>query len=361
MAIDSDDSKTNTARARIFATFALAGLAGLVGYGGHQGYRAVTDSFVAPMILSPDNDVVLQTKAKLTELEVEQGRIVAEADALQADLVAADRALERLHGMKDRVETALEWTKNLVARQAATSRHELSTLARERGVLEQMLARQERISGEARRNLSANLVTETDQAREQLAADHVRLALLDNERTRAQHHAALEQASFATRSLSSRTAVLMPEMIAREEQMTRIELEIARIESEQRSKAGVRKVLLAKLAKLDELHEQLKGRPLFRATAHDMEVAFVPYTQSQGVGPGAVVYDCVWSIFHCAPVGSGTELVPGEVVLPDPWGSPARGQYAVLDLSNHASARAKVLRVRVGKGAVERPQAISAR
>jgi len=45
-------------------------------------------------------------------------------------------------------------------------------------------------------------------------------------------------------------------------------------------------------------------------------------------------------------VGTVSELVPGEVVQPDPWGASTRGQYAVLDLRDHRSARSKTLRVR---------------
>jgi hypothetical protein len=48
----------------------------------------------------------------------------------------------------------------------------------------------------------------------------------------------------------------------------------------------------------------------------------------------------------CKQVGVVAEVVPGEVVLPDPWGNMARGQYAVLNLSDGLAARAKMLRVR---------------
>ena len=51
-------------------------------------------------------------------------------------------------------------------------------------------------------------------------------------------------------------------------------------------------------------------------------------------------------IFLCKPVGRVGEIVSGEVILPDPWGNQARGQYAVLDLLDHDAARAKTLRVR---------------
>jgi hypothetical protein len=94
--------------------------------------------------------------------------------------------------------------------------------------------------------------------------------------------------------------------------------------------------------------------------SRSLDVAFVPYTQIDGVAPGAPVYSCIWGLFLCKPVGTVAELVPGEVILPDPWGNQARGQYAVLDLHDRGSAKARTLRVRHGRDSrravVERPQ-----
>jgi len=85
-----------------------------------------------------------------------------------------------------------------------------------------------------------------------------------------------------------------------------------------------------------------------------IEVAFVPYTQLDGAKEGNEVYDCVWGLFWCKPVGTMSELVPGEVILPDPWGNQARGQYAVLDLTDHSAAMSKTLRVRPGTVAAKK-------
>jgi hypothetical protein len=41
-----------------------------------------------------------------------------------------------------------------------------------------------------------------------------------------------------------------------------------------------------------------------------------------------------------------TEVLPGEVIVPDPWGSLARGQYAVIELDDQHAAQSKTLRVR---------------
>lgn len=345
--VNTHETPKGGARARVVAAAALLAFASAIGYAGHEGYRAATDSFVAPIILSPDNDVVLANKAKLGELTVERARIVAEVQDAEADLAAGDKALARLRALDLVASNALAWTEDVTARQAAATAVELKTLHRKRELLAAMASKQERIARDATDNLGASLISKTDLTREELALNQVQIAMLDNESARVQSEVEMRGLSLAQRSLARRSgAPLMPEALGREEQMVRLELEILRLESEQRTKQVQRGLLVDKLAKMDELEQQLRARPLFRATERSMDVAFVPYTQLAGVARGADVYDCVWGIFRCKPVGKIAEIVPGEVILPDPWGNPARGQYAVLDLQQHESAKAKVLRVR---------------
>jgi hypothetical protein len=77
----------------------------------------------------------------------------------------------------------------------------------------------------------------------------------------------------------------------------------------------------------------------------------VPYTQIEGVRTGAPVFHCaVWGVFACRHVGKVDQLLPGEVAMQDPWGTPMRGQYALLDLFQPDAAQSKVLRVREPAG-----------
>ncbi|HET8935047.1 MAG TPA: hypothetical protein VFN67_16475 [Polyangiales bacterium] len=94
--------------------------------------------------------------------------------------------------------------------------------------------------------------------------------------------------------------------------------------------------------------------------AHDATVAnppalaFVPYTHVPHIKANATLYECrLFSMFACEPVGRVVELLPGEVELPpaeltatQPAGSPARGQYAVMQLTDPRAAEAESLRVR---------------
>jgi hypothetical protein len=76
------------------------------------------------------------------------------------------------------------------------------------------------------------------------------------------------------------------------------------------------------------------------------DVAFIPYTHLRSVRPGSRVLDCTWGVFACTQVGTVKEVLPGEVVTQDPWGEMARGQYAVLVMTDKDAVQERVLRVR---------------
>lgn len=338
--------KKSGLKTRLFALTALMSLSGGVGYVSREGYHAATDSFVAPIILSPDNDLVLQNKMKLSELAVERARIVAQIEATAADLSACDKGLARLQALHDNAGNALAWTTSMSQQAAYAAAVESRALREQEKVISQMLADQKRFATETQSDVHAGLVAKSELARETQTVNQLELALLENSRSQMQTRQQQAQAAFAQRSLAKKGAPMMPEMLSREEQMVRLELEMMRLDAEKRAKGVEQRVLQDKLAKIDEIDAQLRGRPIYRAVEQSMDIAFVPYTQIDGVRNGAEVYDCVWGIFHCKAVGKVTEIVPGEVILPDPWGNQARGQFAVLSLSEHESAKAKTLRVR---------------
>jgi hypothetical protein len=76
-------------------------------------------------------------------------------------------------------------------------------------------------------------------------------------------------------------------------------------------------------------------------------LAFVPNTHVSDIKVNSTLYACrLWSMFACEPVGRVVELLPGEVAEPDTSGSPARGQYAVMQLTDPQALEVDSLRVR---------------
>lgn len=346
---DSSAYGKPTARTRVFSFAALSLIATAIGWAGMQAYRAATDSFVAPLILSPDSDAVLATKLHASQIEAERVKTASEMERLDADLSAGLDAITRLKALTAAQRDPREWFARVQRNAESAGASELDALSKQRAHLTRMIAEQETLVREAKANAEAHIVPRSDFTREELALSQLKLALFETERARVRGELEVAQGRLARSSLDGQGPT-MPELVAREEQMTRIELELMKLEAEQRTKRSERATLAEKLARIDELETQLRARPIYRAAQGRVEASFVPYTQMKGVERGSVVYDCVWGMFRCKPVGTVSELVPGEVVLPDPWGSQSRGQYAILDLREHEAARAKVLRVRPPSG-----------
>jgi hypothetical protein len=305
-------------RTRLLALATLIAFASLVTLVAHEAYRALTDSFVAPIIMSPDSELVLQNKLKTGSLHGERAKAVTERDVLAGEIEAGELASVRLRDLLQ-----------------AGGHGARRALEDKRTALEQMARRQRHLLEAAEANLAARLITTTQLAEERQALAQIEVALIENSR------------------------VLAETWLAREDRHARVEIELIRLESELRSKRAQRSVVEQKLAMLDELETQLRERPAFQAMDRNLEVAFVPYSQIEGVAADHEVYECVWGLLFCEPVGRVEAVVPGEVVLADPWGNPARGLYAVLDLWDPEAARSKSLRVRASAGRTPPPDIAS--
>jgi hypothetical protein len=333
--------------ARLFSLLMLCAVAAFFSYCGVTIYQFMRDAFVAPAILSPDSDVVLANKLKLSEFVEERARAAADIEGIDAQVVADDQGIAHLEELRGRLDKAVRWTSEVTAEKASAGSAELQTLARERQVMVSMLDEQKELTAKARNEEQAGLISQTDLAKQAQTLSQLQLALIDNERTTLQSEAALRETALEQRSLGAvGDAPLTPEMMTRVEQTIRVEVESLQLESDKRSKLAEKRALVERIARIDELESELKSRPIYRAIERNLEVAFVPYTQIDGIQAGAGTYSCLWGLLFCKQVGTVSEIVPGELVLPDPWGAPARGQYVVLDLWDHDSAKAKTLRVR---------------
>jgi hypothetical protein len=342
--------------ARVVSLAALGGVLVGVAWLAHTGYRVATDSFVTPITLSPDSDVVLQTKLSMSQLVAERLRISARLDEIRSDLRAADEASTQLEALRATAARALDFATAQSTRHADAGSADLRTLEQQKAKLAEMIGRQEIAVGRARANVRAGLSTQSDLDREVQTLDQLRVALLENERTQVASVTVQRDAASAKRSLTGKGAhAPTPEMLLQQDQLVKVQLELVKIEAERRARQSEQRHLDEEFAKVDELLAQLKRRPVYRAMEAATQVAFVPYTQIDGVEAGASVLDCTWALFACSAAGRIVELLPGEVIVPDPWGSPTRGQYAIMELADARAAQSRFLRVRPDGALPERP------
>ncbi len=337
-------------RTRLLSLLALCGTLVGVGYAGLTAYRLMTDSFIAPIILSKDSDVVVQSKLSLSRVLAERHTLVSRIEDNQSTIEASEKAIARLNEVKTLAERSLDWTVAITSKQAAVSGRDLAALDGQKAVIQQMIEHEQTTVAEMKEYLAAGLIHKSELTREEASLNQLRVAALSNDRDRLatevqRHTATLAQASL--RQPNAKDLPSTPEMMMHQDQVVKLDLDILKLETEARSKRVQLRYDETELAKLDELVGDMKARPIFRAIESSQNVAFVPYNQIEGVQSGGTVYDCaLWGLFACKPVGHVAEVLPGEIAAQDPWGTPMRGQYAILNLEEQRAAQSRSLRVR---------------
>src|SRR6266545_911294 len=167
-------------RVRLAALFTLCAVLGGIIYMAHAAYQAARDSLVAPLILSPDSDVVLSNKLKMNELQVERTRASAEIEGCEADLQAAQSAVVRLKELYRTTTSSRAWIANVTTHQATAAAVELRTLADQKRVLDSMVEKQTQLVEKARTDMEAGIISRTDYAREAQTLDQMNLAIFEN-------------------------------------------------------------------------------------------------------------------------------------------------------------------------------------
>lgn len=348
-------------KARIFALTMLLLIAGALCYGGYSAFRAFTDSFIAPLTLSPNSEIVLASKLKLDELGRERAQVAADLQRIDTELKASAQAVRRLRELQGKFQSSVQWLSTMNTHKARVGAAELSAVNAQGQIAKTMLDEQKRLTQKAEVDLNAGLITRMDYAKEMQRLAELQRSVIETERSRLQGQSTMYELQVAEQALKAKEdAPVGPQLLQSQEQLVRVELEIQRLESDMNVKSGLRDAALTRFGEVDLLSEQLRARPLFRAVNRKLDLAFVPYTQLDGVVPRAEVYVCAWGIFLCKSVGRVTEILEGEVTQPDPWGTPARGLYAVLSLTDHTAARAKTLRVRASAAPAPKRKAAKA-
>lgn len=340
-------------KTRILSFLFLCTMVAGCGYVGSEGYYAVfNDSWVAPAILSPDNDLVIDAKLKYEQLSLEQGKSEAQLAEANADLEAGEKAISELDALKEVAINALTWNKTTTGQQVSLGSADLGKLAEQKETLNQMLTRQALIVDTSKRNLEAGLVQKPDLDREVQAMDQIQIALFENQRTQMQSSLLLTQAAMGQQALYNRAGgkLFTPEQIMSQDQLVRITCQRLETEATMRTQKAEKEKLEEELKEITKLKGELLARPIFHAIQANIDVAFAPYSALRGITKGGHVMSCLWSVVNCREVGKVSDIIPGESILPDPFSSmQTRGQFIVLDLNKDErdlSMKSKTLRIR---------------
>ena len=342
---------------RILAFLALSGVVAGVAHLAHDAYSALTDAWMAPLELSPDADMVVQLNVKLNEQLVTRAKFKADIDRSAIDIVGVDDAIGRLELLRKQGHEALRWAAQSTGQSATSTTASVRSLETQHTLLAEMLKRQNSLVDTTKQNVDAGLAASSDYDRELQVQNQLRVAVEENERQQSDLRTQGTQLTLAAsalrdvtegRSLTPKIGML-PDVVEGKERDVHVELELVKLQAERRALVEEQAIAKEGIERMDALLKQMKSRPLYRAIEARTDIAFIPYTQLDGVKVGSDLMACTWAVFACHKVGHVKEVVAGEVVAQDPWSEIARGQYAVLELDDHEAMKEKVLRARPAK------------
>jgi hypothetical protein len=352
----SGEGARSSPTTRIASLLALASIALVFGYALRLAQHALTDAWVAPLELSPDNEKIFDLRTRLSKEKADRARLDAELAGIDEEVRASDIAIERLRHLATRHQDALTWTTRAQGTEVSDLHVEIANLESQQTLLASLEADEKRLLAQSSTNRDKGMITDADYEREAAGVGQLQVSLRDSDLQLARARAALALASSRGEALWSASAgqhagPVSPDVIKFDDDDVRIELEIVKLEAEKRSALARQSAGRAAAEDTDRLLKELQSRPLYRATLADTDLAFVPYEHLNRIVVGDDVFACTLSVFNCHATGTVSEVVPGEVITQDPWGELARGQYIVLSMRDRTALHERLLRVRRGRGA----------
>jgi len=341
----------------LVSTYRVAGFAiltfiliGLGSYLGGQLFFLGNRSWVAPTIVSPTDERVMQVSAQLAERASQRDRIVAERAAFVAQLNDARRVVSMNMEFQGAFRRALE--ADLAGRKSELRavRSLVEHYRRARGEIERSNTAYAGMSRQRLKEEKAAGLIENDQylsGSYQIAQiANANLSLTEKEVQLKERADSLARGTEAFEAALPQGAsgALSYETLKIKQELRRSLLE----EERARENAGAYAKSIAALdsvvARYDRLLVGMQESPYLMATERNLPVAFVPYENLKNVRKGAPLYGCRFGMLWCRQVGSIVTVLGAEVSNKHPMRSDMmRGQFVHIELRDAAAAKQKLL------------------
>jgi hypothetical protein len=320
---------------RIFAIVSLyAVLAGVLVFGLGSAFYAVSKTWIAPVILSPNDKETLDLTGKTLTTQ-------NTVDDLRLDIGKLEDTVLEARSHKANLETILPAINAAIAQEDRHKREtglELANLDRQKITdvtnTQSALARSADVDSSIDKELASGLITKND-------ATQARLAYVKS-------NGDLTDSKIAT--------TLLKDTIWAKTLPSTAYLDTLHKQAELESEIAVLGIVLDtaqkqivteqnQVAKLDQALKTAKQTPLWAAMqGARTNVALVPYDNQAVAVPGAPVYDCYLSFVACRQVGVIKATFVGEQHTTHPiFKTDLRGFLVQLNLTDPDSAKSKTL------------------
>ena len=310
-------------------------LAFVASYGFVQIFFGLNTSWVAPFIVAPTNDKILDLTAKLVTSQQTMTTLVLDRDRLRDSLGDLKKSKTSLELLDQKFQTALYLQSSANVVDASELKNLNMQKTEDMAATLRILDEVKEIEAKIDKDLRAGLITKGDAAIAKTQLRETRntytdgriaeVLLRDNVRQKTPDYGSTVDALSREAELKSNIVQLSIQITSGEEQLRSDEAQIAQ--------------LRAAIA-------TAQNSPYFLATKHDVKFAFIPYENQAKVYEGAEVYSCYLSMILCRNVGTVQQIFTDEERTNNPFPffkSELRGSLIQLDLAEQEAAKEKVL------------------
>jgi hypothetical protein len=329
-------------------------LVGIASYIGIHGFYLVHRSWVVPTMISPNDPIVLDLRARIAHEDWMRHKVLAERAALEVQLKKARRVAELERAFQEHFKRSMRRdaaSRRLSLKELSLIQSEYNQLERESRAATQALIQESQ--GQLEKDYSARLID-----REQLMTEKYRLAQMAQARLDATQSklelsqtirrlaGEIEAFENAAKRLGAAEDALSYEGLAlQREHEGSVNEALGAGDEVEALERGLDEMNQA-IIHYDEILNTLEAAPMLRATQAKLALAFVPYENDNRIGEGAPVYVCHLGVLFCRRVGRVRAYWEGEVKQAHPvYGRELRGQLAELELDDPSWAKQTVLHV----------------
>lgn len=303
-----------------FAILAMI-LAGLLAYLFTHGFYLVNRSWVAPTVISPSDENILELNARSAAQAADREDLVGQRLELRAQLddvkriIAAEETFQGRFAAAvkgDRSFRAKELRELLVLRekQLATRNEFDSSTTPYAGMAR---SRADTLQAASLMDREAFLTTNHQLAQ----IGHSNLLLAEKEvdlQTRIgelrRHIRAIDELRSAGTSGNPGSSV---DVLRLQKELSDSELEYARAKEMVAVLEEKLRNIDGSIERYDHLLAAIKSSPYLKAIEGNLTVAFVPYGNIDAVAPGTAIYGCHLGLLWCDQIGSVARVLDGEV------------------------------------------------
>jgi hypothetical protein len=308
-------------------------LACVLSYGFTMAFYAVNTSWVAPFIVTPTNDKILELTARIVTSEQALSTLTLDRDRLEGSLGQLKVTKAALDTLAMQFQQAISMEK----RGNSSDQPELSDLSLRKRVdnaqTGEMMKEITTVEQQIDKDLLAGLITQGDAAMVKTQLRQSRNSATDD--------------LIGEVLLRGTVRQKQPELTSTVDNLAKeaeLRGNIVLLDIQIRSGEEQLSSDKAQIAQLNGAVGTAKNSPYYLATQGKVKFAFVPYDNQGAVREGATVYDCYLNMIICRQVGAVTQIFKDEERATHPvFKSDVRGVLIQLGLTDADAAKDKVL------------------